>query len=111
MISKRHHRAAILARLAIKHPWLILIIAGIITVISLGLAEHLQMRMNWSDTLPEKNPIVKSYRDVQDRFGDAAGLVVALEGETERKCSDISKRWRESVDFMSISLDNVRREY
>lgn len=76
-----------LANLSVKHPWWMLLIALIITVISLGLASGLEMRMNWSDTLPPSNPIVKSYREVQNRFGDPAGIVIALEGDYDQICA------------------------
>ncbi|MFC2150202.1 RND family transporter [Calditrichota bacterium] len=38
------------------------------------------MRTNWTDILPGSNPVVQSYREVQDRFGDSGGLVVVIEG-------------------------------
>ena len=79
--------ASKLARISVDHPWLILLIAFVITVISLVLSSGLEMRMNWSDILPEDNPVVKSYRDVQDRFGDGSGIVIALEGDYERICA------------------------
>ncbi len=69
--------------LTVRHPWRILISTGLVTVLSLMFASGLEMRMNWTDLLPSGNPIVKSYREVQDRFGDAASLVVALEGDYE----------------------------
>ncbi len=84
MSKRKHQWAEKLAALSVRHPWKMLTVAGIITVVAIGLSEGLEMRMNWSDTLPANNPIVKSYREVQDRFGDAASLVVALEGDYNR---------------------------
>ena len=87
MRSKPHKWAEKLSGLSVSHPWLMLLGVGIITVISLALSTGLEMRMNWSDTLPESHPIVKSYREVQYRFGDAGGIVVALEGDYDRICT------------------------
>ena len=61
--------------------------------------------MNWSDTLPANEPVVKAYRDVQERFGNAGGIVVVLEGDYERitalarihlshSCEDLSQCMR-----------------
>lgn len=80
----KHNFAVKMAKLSIQHPWLMLLIPGIISLISIILASGLEMRMNWSDTLPPNDPVVKSYRDVQERFGNAGGIVVALEGDYER---------------------------
>jgi predicted RND superfamily exporter protein len=72
----------ILTRLAIEKTRWTLLGVGMITVVCLGLAGQLQMRMNWTDLLPGDDPIVQNYRDVQDRFGEAS-VVVALEGERD----------------------------
>ena len=80
----KHNLAVKMAKLSIQHPWLMLVLPGIITVISLILASGLEMRMNWSDTLPANDPVVKAYREVQERFGNAGGIVVALEGDYDR---------------------------
>jgi hypothetical protein len=87
MSNKKHFLAEKLALLSVRHPWWMLLTALIITIISLGLASGLEMRMNWSDTLPPDNPIVKSYREVQNRFGNPAGIVIALEGNYDQICA------------------------
>ncbi len=84
MSENKHMWATRLARLTINHVWLLLITAGVITVISIILSSGLEMRMNWTDLLPPDNPTVKGYREIQDRFGDVASLVVVLEGDYDR---------------------------
>lgn len=73
-----------LTDLYLKHPWFMIAFSIILTVIAAFLAENLEMRVNFKDLLPEDNPVVQSYQEVQDRFGDASSLVVALEGEYPR---------------------------
>ncbi len=69
-----------LTTLATERPGLTLGFVGLITIVSLVLAEHLQLRMNWTDLLPEEDRTVQLYREIQDRFGEPT-IVVALEGE------------------------------
>ena len=68
----------------ISHPVILLLLAGIITIISLYSASHLEMRMNWTDMMVETHPTVVAYEDVQDRFGNPAAMVVVLEGDYDR---------------------------
>ncbi len=83
MMPREHNRMVkFLTRLAIDKPRWTLMAVGMITVVCLGLAGRLQMRMNWTDLLPADDPIVRNYRDIQDRFGEAS-VVVALEGERD----------------------------
>jgi predicted RND superfamily exporter protein len=71
-----------LTHLTVRRTRRTLIVVGIVTVFSLILAEHLELRMNWTDLLPEETPVVAGYRDILDRFGEAS-LVIALEGERD----------------------------
>lgn len=71
-----------LTRLATRKPGWTLGFVGLTTVASLALAEHLELRMNWTDLLPEGDRTVQLYRDVQDRFGEPS-IVVALEGDRD----------------------------
>ena len=71
-----------LTRLATQRPVWTLAFVGTLTIVSVLLAEHLELRMNWTDLLPEGDRTVQLYRDVQDRFGDPS-IVVALEGNRD----------------------------
>jgi predicted RND superfamily exporter protein len=71
-----------LTTLATRRSGWTLAFVGLVTVVSVVLAEHLQLRMNWTDLLPEGDRTVQLYRDVQDRFGEPS-IVVALEGERD----------------------------
>jgi predicted RND superfamily exporter protein len=55
---------------------------ALLTIVSLALAERLQLRMTWTDLLPADHPQVRLYREVQDRFGETS-IVIALEGERD----------------------------
>ncbi len=80
MAENKHIWSRAIVNTSLRHPWKMLIAAFVITLISIGFAQKLQMRMNWTDILPAADPIVQSYREVQEKFGNAGGLVIALEG-------------------------------
>ncbi len=71
-----------LTRLATRKSGWTLGFVGLVTVVSLALSEHLQLRMNWTDLLPKGDRTVQLYRDVQERFGEPS-IVIALEGERD----------------------------
>ncbi len=71
-----------LTGLAVHRSKHALIGIGLLTLISLVLIEHMAIRMNWTDLLPETNQAAQRYREIGDRFGEA-GLAVVLEGERD----------------------------
>lgn len=84
MAEIRHEWAERWAGYVVAHPWRVLILALIITAIGIFLAGNLEMRMNWTDLLPEGNRTVRLYEDIQNRFGNSGALVVVLEGDYNR---------------------------
>jgi predicted RND superfamily exporter protein len=71
-----------LAHLALRRAAWTLAAVGILTTGCLVLAAQLELRMNWTDLLPEDHTTVQLYRDVLDRFGEPS-IVIALEGERD----------------------------
>jgi predicted RND superfamily exporter protein len=82
MGQKQRWWAIGLTRLATRHPWPTLGTAGVVTVAAVVLAAQLELRMNWTDLLPDGHPTVRTYRELVDRFGEPS-LVIALEGERD----------------------------
>ncbi len=72
-----------IAKVTVNHSWKVLIVVMILTVISLGLAEHLELKMNFTDMLAPTSPTVIAYQDIQRRWGDPS-IVIALEGERDQ---------------------------
>lgn len=82
-VGRGHIWARVLSELAVRRPYLILAVVGIVTVGAFAATGRLQMRMNWADLLPDGDPAVERYREIQTRFGDPSGIVVALEGNRD----------------------------
>jgi len=83
-MSRAGHRTwvRVLTHLATCRTKWTLLGVGVVTLLSLVLAERLQLKMNWTDLLPPSNHTVGLYRDILERFGEAS-IVVALEGERD----------------------------
>lgn len=72
----------VLVKLTVHRSRWTLLAVGLITIVCLYLAEHLVIRMNWTDLLPENNPSAQRYEEIGERFGEQS-LVVVLEGERD----------------------------
>lgn len=94
----------LLTKMALNRPYWILAGIGLLTLVSLILAEHLLIRMNWTDLLPEHNMPAARYREIGDRFGEAS-IVVALEGERDaivNMAEDLEPRLKEVESLYNV---------
>jgi predicted RND superfamily exporter protein len=105
-MTMKWHEA--LTHLTVRRTGRTLMVVGVVTAFSLVLAEHLELRMNWTDLLPEETPVVAGYRDILDRFGEAS-LVIALEGDRDA-IVDMAEELEPRLQAME-SLYNVAGKY
>ena len=73
-----------LAKMHANHPWRMLIVALVATVVLAGLSGQLTITMRTSDLLPEGDPKVDQFNRILEEFVTATNLVVVLEGEEKR---------------------------
>ena len=66
------------------HPWKMLGIVLLLTLISGMLATRLTVTMRWSDLLPEKDPRTVEFNQIIEEFTSASNIVVVVQGKTER---------------------------
>jgi predicted RND superfamily exporter protein len=66
------------------HPWRMLIISLILTVVLGGLSSRLTITMRTQDLLPEKDPKVVQFNTIIEEFSTATNLVVVVQGEEDR---------------------------
>ena len=66
------------------HPWRMLLIVSLITLILAGFAGQLKMTMRTSDLLPEGDPKVLQFNEIIDEFSTATNLIVVVQGEEQR---------------------------
>ncbi|MGD8536169.1 MAG: MMPL family transporter [Candidatus Aminicenantes bacterium] len=80
-------REKILKKLAqwhAAHPWRMMLIVLILTIIFGGFASQLTVTTRTSDLLPERDPKVIQFNRIIDEFATATNLIIYVEGEEQR---------------------------
>jgi len=80
-------RDKILIRLAhwhSVHPWRMLFLVFILTIILTWLFGHLKQTMRWSDLLPSKDTRTVEFNKIIEEFVSATSIVVVVEGKEDR---------------------------
>jgi len=72
-----------LARLHAQHPWKMLGLVIVITIIMGIFAVQLKQSMRWTDLLPSKSEKTVQYNKVINEFVTATSIVIVVEGEEE----------------------------
>lgn len=72
-----------LAKLHAQHPWKMVIVVLIITIIMGAFASQLEQSMRWTDLLPTKSEKTIQYNKVINEFVSATNIIVVVEGEEE----------------------------
>lgn len=73
-----------LAKLHAQHPWKMVILVLIITIIMGAFATQLKQSMRWTDLLPTKSEKTIQYNKVINEFVTATNIIVVVEGEEEK---------------------------
>jgi len=66
------------------HPWRMLVIVILLTVILAGLSGQLTVTMNMKDLLPAGDPKVDQFNEIIDEFNTATSMIVVAQGEENR---------------------------
>ena len=90
-----------LARFHANHPWRMLVIVAVLTIIFLALASQLKVTMRWSDLLPSKDRRTISFNKIINEFVSATSIVVVVEGEEEL----IKSFAEEAVPKIKLTVD------
>ena len=73
-----------LAQLHVNHPWRMLTIVIILTLIFGALSEQLDVTMRWSDLLPSGDPRTIQFNKIIDEFVSATSIIVVVQGEEDQ---------------------------
>jgi len=67
-----------------SHPWRMLAIVVMLTIVFGWFAEHLSVTMRWADLLPSGDKRTVEFNKVIDEFSSATSLIVVVQGEEAR---------------------------
>ena len=119
-------REKILKKLAnwhASHPWRMLLVVFLLTIIFGVFAEHLKLTMRWSDLLPSGDKRTTQFNKIIDEFTSATSLVVVVQGEEDRikefadnlaprilTATDISKNnsLQKKIDKINKKIDQLK---
>ncbi len=97
-------------RWSIKYPKFVLLLGALLTLISLLAIQRLQIRTNFSDLLPEDNPVVQQAKTLEKTVGGASFIVVAVETQSPeaavRFLGDLKTRLAAHPDFQLRYIDD-----
>jgi len=82
-----------------SHPWRMLIIVSVITVILAVFAGQLTVTTRTSDLLPEGDPKVEVFNEILEEFLTATNLVVVIQGEEKQ-----IKKYAEAIAPLLLNL-------
>jgi hypothetical protein len=73
-----------LAKLHAQHPWMMIGLIIIITIIMGTFAGQLKQSMRWTDLLPTKSQKTMQYNKIINEFVSATSIIVVVEGEEDK---------------------------
>ncbi len=73
-----------LSHWASEHPGRTLLAFGIITLIALGIGSKLELKLRWSDLLPEKDPSVQEFNKIIENYSSASSIILVIQGDEDR---------------------------
>jgi len=73
-----------LAKLHAQHPWKMVIVVLIITIVMGAFATQLEQSMRWTDLLPTKSEKTIQYNKVINEFVTATNIIIVVEGKEEK---------------------------
>ncbi len=95
------------ARFSAEHPWLILSIALVLTLLSIWGLSRLPVYTSRKALLPKETPVAKRLQKFIDKFGSASDLIVVLENapraELESFASDLADALRVQPEISQAS--------
>ncbi len=72
------------ARIAATHPWQVIIVVLVITVLAVFSASRIRMDMRWSDLLPMNDPKAREFDEIITEYKSASTFLIVVRGEEQQ---------------------------
>jgi hopanoid biosynthesis associated RND transporter like protein HpnN len=92
------------ARIAATHPWRVITVVLIITVLAALSASRIRMDMRWSDMLPANDPKAREFDEIITEYKSASTFLIVVRGEEQqikRFADAITPEIKELTQFFS----------
>ncbi len=73
-----------LAQVSAHHPYRILLLSMLVTLLALASAEQLKLSMHFKDLMPAEHPLVIEFQNILDDYQSASMIIVAAKGEEKQ---------------------------
>ncbi|MBD3414657.1 MAG: MMPL family transporter [Candidatus Aminicenantes bacterium] len=92
-----------------SHPWRMVVIVVLLTLVFGWFAEHLSVTMRWADLLPSGDKRTIQFNKVIDEFSSATSLVVVVQGE-ETRIKEFADQLAPQILELVDTSDNKKSE-
>lgn len=90
-----------LANICSSHPWIVIGIALLITMISAGLSSSLKMETRVLDLVPASEPCAQEYNDIIRQYNSASQIIIGIKGDSRQEmisfAEDLEKQYGQAV--------------
>ncbi|KPJ72653.1 hypothetical protein AMJ52_05620 [candidate division TA06 bacterium DG_78] len=94
------------ARIAATHPWWVIGILFVITVLSALSASRLKMEMRWSDLLPMHDPVAQEFDRILKEYKSAETIHIVVQGD-ETQMKAFADRIAPQIEELTEYVDRV----
>ncbi len=93
-----------LSHVTYRRYWLVLILSFLVTIVLGVFADKIRVEATWMSLLPQDSQSVKTFQQVIDEFGAATNIILALEGPSKERITEVAEE-------IVVSLDDIVIEY
>ncbi len=87
-----------ISNITAKHPWRVLILGFVITLILGFFSSKLRLELTWLGLVPKNEPVALNFERILKEFGNEGGLVVVVEHENIDSLISIGKEIKKELE-------------
>ncbi|MBN2619698.1 hypothetical protein JXB22_01305, partial [candidate division WOR-3 bacterium] len=94
------------ARFAATHPWWVISGMIVLIILSLIVAQGMQMDMRWSDMLPEGDPMAQEFERIINEYKSASTILIVVQGD-EMEIKRFADRIAPEIEALDEYVERV----
>ncbi|MBN2536347.1 MAG: MMPL family transporter [Spirochaetales bacterium] len=97
-----------LARFVTRYCKIIPFVGAILIILSFIAASNIEMKTEMDDMLPENNPKIEMYKELDDLFSGGSMVMITVEGEDKERMIECAEAFASEVKANKTVMDNTR---